>query len=345
MIREVDVKFYVYRDGAIYSELYSVSPPALRMDTTAGIKMSMQGEFLANANVNWLTDTVHPTLVVDGTETPLGVFLPAAARDTENETTKSIVVELYDRCWQVRDSLTERRLFLRAGTNYVEAIKTLLVEAGVSLVLATPTTETLAEAREDWDIGSSRLEIINQLLGEINYNELWFNADGVAIVEPATVPTAANIKHTLDATDVTSLLLPSKTSELDFYSAPNVFICVCSNADKEAPLVATAVNDNPQSPLSVTRRGRRLATVIRVDNVASQRELNNYARRMRDNSVSRGEVIQVQTALHPGYGAFDVTAINYGDTVAICTETAWEMELRTGGTMTHTLERVVYALD
>ena len=345
MKRVLDVKFNVLRDGAVFSEIFPVGMPALRMNSNGDIKAALAGEFLDNPSVNWLTDTVQPVLIVDGQTSPLGVFLPAAVQRKETETTKSIELELYDRCWQVKDSLTETHIRLQAGANYVDLVQTLLVEAGVTLVQATPTAATLAEDREDWDVGTSRLEIINQLLAEINYNSLWFNSDGAAIVEPVTVPTAANIKHILDGNDIRSLLRPQMSTELDFYNAPNVFICVCSNADKLVPLVATAVNDNPQSPLSIPQRGRRLATLIRVDNIASQEELDAYARRIRDNSMTRGQVIEVDTALHPGFGAFDVTALNYKDISAICTETKWEMQLKAGGTMKHTLERVVYAFE
>lgn len=345
MKRVLDVKFLVLRNGAVYSEIFPVGIPALRMNSGGDIKAALAGEFLDNQSVDWLSDTVQPVLIVDGVKSPLGVFLPASVHHKESSTTKSIELELYDRCWQVKDSLTETHIRLEAGTNYVDAVKMLLVEAGITLVQATPTAATLTEDREDWDVGTSRLEIINQLLSEVNYNALWFNPDGVAIVEPVTVPTAANIKHILDGDNIKSLLLPQMSTELDFYNAPNVFICVCSNADKTAPMVATAVNDNPQSPLSVARRGRRLATVIHVDNIASQAELEAYAKRLRNDSMTRGQLIEVETALHPGFGAFDVTALNYRDIAAICIETKWEMQLKAGGTMKHTLERVVYAFE
>lgn len=345
MKRVLDVKFNVLRDGAVFSEIFPVGMPALRMSSNGDIKAALAGEFLDNPSVNWLTDTVQPVLIVDGQTSPLGVFLPAAVQRKETETTKSIELELYDRCWQVKDSLTETHIRLNAGANYVDLVQTLLVEAGVTLVQATPTAATLAEDREDWDVGTSRLEIINQLLAEINYNSLWFNSDGAAIVEPVTVPTAANIKHILDGKDIKSLLRPQMSTELDFYNAPNVFICVCSNADKSAPLVATAVNDNPQSPLSIPRRGRRIAQVTKVDNIADLDALQEFANIQRNNSMMGAEVIEIETALHPGYGAFDVTAINYGEISGICAETAWEMALKTGGTMKHTLKKVVYALE
>ena len=57
-----------------------------------------------------------------------------------------------------------------------------------------------------------------------------------------------------------------------------------------------------------------------------------------------GEIISVETALLPGYGVGDVTALHYDDINSVCIERGWEMELKTGGTMRHRLERVVYNL-
>lgn len=343
MIRTVDFRFNVLRNDAIVSELTAVSAPILRMDNSGDIKMSMSGDFEVNTAVNWLHDEVQPVMIIDGVETPLAVLLPATVSYMTDETSHAIHAELYDRCWKTKDSLTESIIHLAAGLNYIEAVKQLLLQAGITLVQSTPTEAVLAEAREDWDIGTSRLAIINQLLSEINYNPLWFNFQGMAILEPASVPRAENIDHVLDASDIRSLVLPTVSREMDIFDAPNVFICVCSNADKTGPLVATAENTNPQSPLSIPSRGRRIARVFRVDNIADADELQLYANRLRNNSMIGAEVIEIETALHPGYGAYDVTAVSYDEISAICAETAWEMELQTGGTMKHRMERVVYA--
>ena len=189
------------------------------------------------------------------------------------------------------------------------------------------------------------LTIVNDLLAEINYNPLWFSAQGIGILEPASVPTAANIKHTLDSDNICSLLLPEISRETDVYQAPNVFRCIVSNADKTGPMVATSENDNPQSPLSIPRRGRRIVSVQRMDNIASQEELQAYADRLRNESLITGETINVKTALLPGFGVADVVALHYGEISALCIERGWSMQLQVGGTMSHRLERVVIALE
>ena len=346
MTRTVDFQYIVVRNGADYSKLQPIknARPMLIMNESAMIKTSMSGDFAQNDAVDWLTDQIRPELVIDGTPHPLGVYLPATVTPIEDEKTKSVHVEAFDRCWLVRDNYTEGILHISAGSLYTTVIRQLLTLAGIAVMIVTPSEAAIAEAREDWDIGTSYLTIINDLLAEINYNPLWFDATGAAIVEPASVPTAENVEHTLDDNNVESLLLPEIRRTTDIYQAPNVFICVVSNADKNAAMVATAVNDNPQSPLSVTRRGRRIVQVKHLNNIASQEELQAYANRLRNESLFTGETITVRTGLLPGFGVADVTALHYGDLAAICIERSWTMELVVGGVMTHKLDKVVIAL-
>ena len=346
MTRLLEARFVIVRNGADFGELYPAegSLPMIRMQSDMSVKTSLSGEFARDDRVSWLSDKIRAELIIDGETFPLGVFLPVSVRWNETETTKTVNVEAYDQCWQVDDTKTEGIMHFNAGTNYIDAVKLLLTTAGIALVSSVASAATLQEDREDWEIGTSFLDIINQLLGEINYNPLWFNASGVAVLEPASVPTAENIEHTIDTDDPTCLVLPDLTNEVDAFDAPNVFICVCSNADKAAPMVARSENTNPQSPLSISRRGRRIVRLYQVNNIASQSELEAYAERLRNDSMISGETFRVLTALHPGHGVNDVVAFHHEDVTAICIETAWSMSLGAGGDMSHTLEKVVYNL-
>ena len=351
--RTIDFRYKVLRNGADYGFLQSVSAPSIRCDNLAAIKMSFSGVFLPEArdafgnviSVDYLSDEIEPILIIDGVEHKLGVFLPATVTPSESAGAAQVQIEAFDRCWRVRDVYSEALTYFAEGTPYLTAIESLLTQAGITTVLATPTAAVLAEAREDWNIGTSYLTIVNDLLAEINYNPLWFNQDGVAILEPASVPTAANIEHTLDADNVESLIIPEISRQTDIYQAPNVFVAYCANPDKTGIWTATAENTNPQSPLSVQRRGRRIMKVERLDNIASEALLQDYVAQKRNNSMISGETINIQTALLPGYGVADVVALHYGEISAVCIDRAWSMNLTVGGTMNHTLERVVYNLE
>lgn len=353
MLREIDFRYKVLKNGADYGFLHVVGAPSIRCDDSSLIKTSFSAEFLPNAydvdgneiELDLLKDEIEPVLVIDGSEYPLGVFLAATVTYSEESGAETVRVEAYDRCWRVRDTFTEALLYLEEDTYYDVAVEELLTAAGITTALITPSNAVLAEDREGWPIGTSYLTIINELLSEINYKPLWFNSQGIAIVEPASVPTAANIQHTLDSTNVESLLELRISRETDIYMAPNVFLCVCDNPDKSGIMSATAENSNPQSPLSIPRRGRRIVHVEKVRNIADADELQAYADRLRNESMITGESIQVTTGLLPGFGVADVTALHYGELNAICIERSWEMNLQVGGSMRHTLERVVYNIE
>lgn len=104
--------------------------------------------------------------------------------------------------------------------------------------------------------------------------------------------------------------MPDSESELDIYDAPNVFICTVSNPDLEEPMTATAVNDNPMSALSTVRRRRRIPTVVQLDNIASQEELQRYAEHLAFESMLTSKTVTVTTLAEPGHGVGDVVAVS-----------------------------------
>ncbi len=346
MVRTVEFKYRVTRNGANYCELHPAngSYPQIQMKGDDSIHTVFSGVFLnPEKPVDWLTDEIRPDIIINGRNSGLGVFLPFDFQEID-DVEKTVSITANDRSWIPKDYHAERLIFFQAGTNYVEAVVSLLAEAGITMVNETPTDEVLQEDREDWDVGTPYLEIINELLSEINYAPLWFDADGVAVVEPVTVPSAVNIEHELDETKIDSLMLPGIRNATNICTAPNVFICICSNPDKNGPMRAVAENTNPQSPLSIPRRGRKITKVIRLNNIASQEALQTYANRQVTDSMLAGEIITVQTCLLPGFGVNDITSIRYGDLMAVCREIAWTMELTVGGKMIHTLERAVMNL-
>ena len=343
-IRTIDFRYRVLRNGADFCTIRSTEDgwPSLRMDSSADIRTSLRGTFLPpEEDVNWMTDEICPEMIIDGTAHSLGIFLPATVDWTWTESGALLQIEAYDRGWKVRDSRLTERQYFAAGTNYISAASSLLASAGIGTVSAVATNLTLTEPREDWEVGTSRLDIINELLTEIGYRRLWFDANGMARLEPYETINATNIRHTISDQDVKSLLLPGLSRQTDVYNSPNVFVAICSNPDKEGGMIAIAENYSGQSPLSITRRGRRIVKVTKLNNIASQAELQAYVNRQLTDSLMSGEMMIVSTGLLPGFDSGEVTSLQYGDLFAICKEKAWSMELCVGGTMTHTLEREV----
>lgn len=358
MFRKLQIKFKVLRNNVKFAELYAVGSPTLCMDRSSNIKTSLKGTFRTDAintqgeivDVNWLSDEIQPVLIIDDVEYPLAVVMPASVVPTTSEKGKEISIEAYDRCWRISDVKTESVIHFSAGDNYIDVVESLLVDAGIAMLMKTPTDAVLAEDREDWEIGTSYLDIVNQLLSEINYESLWFDENGIAILRPSLDLMAANVRMTFTDRDVDPRdpksaqvmnVLPTIKQTSDIFKAPNVFVCMCSNPDKEDVMIAVAENNNPESPLSIMRRGRRIVSVEQIDNIASQEDLQAYANKKRSESMTTGEIYTIRTLLLPNINTSDIIAVHLGGNSSICIEEQWEMELGISGTMSHTLNKVV----
>lgn len=342
MIRTYNVKINVLRNGAVLTQLHPVSDPTIDCKSDAAIKVSMSGRFLDNPLVNWLTDELQPIQIINGIEHPVGVFPIGTVSDHFDENgSKSVSVEAYDRGLYLRQAKTETVLHFSSGTNYLHAVESLLVQAGISLYIATPTSEVLATDREDWAVGTQYLTIINELLAEIGYDQVWFNTSGTAVLRPAKTPSASAVDHTYGSTaDLTVLQRPCAL-ETDVFDRANVFVAICSNPDLPAPLMSSAVNDNPMSSLSVFKRGRRITQVLRVTNTPNQQALDAYVQQVCQNSMLAAETVTISTANVPNHGVYDTVAVLHPDLDGLFQEISWSIILAPGQTMIHKLRRSV----
>ena len=355
MSREFRFRYELLRGGAYCAELKAVDrTPIIRCNSADRLKMLLTASFKPHAEdadgnpveIDWLNDEVQPIMIIDGAEHPLGVYVFAKPQETTEGPTRTVSVSAYDRGKKVADTNSENLVYFPQSTAYIDAVEQLLTAAGINLVFASPSAELFSTAREDWPAGVSYLDIANQLLSEISYNPLYFDLSGAAVLEPATVPEAINIKHTLDTSDPTTRVIAGRFSKTtDLFSAPNVFVVNCDNPELASPLTATAVNDNPQSPLSTVRRGRRIASVTEVNNLPSQAAAQAFANRQLNESLISGEVITLETGLLPDWGVGDVVALIHEGTVSVCVSQSWTASLCAGGRMTHQLKKVVYQLD
>lgn len=349
MVRTVGFKYVILRNGANYGILPAPvdSTHQIHMDTEAEIKTSLIGDFFEpEKDVDFMTDKIQPVMILDGKEYPLGIFLPVHVSMDDSDYVKKIHIEAYDQCWYVKaQKVSVHPPFFPAGTNYINAISSLLSTCNIALIYAVSTSEVMTEDRADWGVGTSYLTIVNELLKEINYNDLWFDNAGIAQLTPFEAPDAKFIDHTLSDKDIKSLMIHGMSSTMDIYEIPNEIVVTCSNPDKEGGMIALAENTNPQSPLSIARRGMRITKVININNIASQEALQSYANRLMTETMSAEEEIMIDTLLLPGFGVGDTIGFKYGDLMAICKETAWTMELKVGGHMTHVLNRRVLNID
>ena len=341
----ITARFDVLRNNAVTEwalEAVGDDAPTVTMNADGVIKMSLAGVFRRNDNMDYLNDEIKPYLIIDGREYPVGVYMIGTRETQSDEHGVSLdQIEAYDRALKLRQKKTETRLHIDAGTKYLDAIGNLLQDAGIKMVVADESSDTIATDREDWEIGTEYLAIINALLSEINFSSIWFDLDGIARLERYAAPTSANIDHEYRE-GCFSIIRNNYTRKVDVFNAPNVFVVTVANPDYEDAMTATGVNDSPLSALSTVSRGRRiLATPIKLDNIASQEALQQYANNLAIKSMLATEQTVFYTMLNPVHGVGDVVALYNGELQGIYEETGWMMQLKAGGKMKHTAKKVV----
>lgn len=344
MIREVDFRVKVLRNGASFTSLRwnTDEPPKVEYKDSGDIKGSFSGQFLPDERVNWLQDELQPCIILNGEETPLGIFRPTTLETIADNGQPTISIEAYDRAWLVQTGKTEDILHLSAGALYLDVIKRLLSERGVNNVLASPSAAVLPADREDWQIGTDYLSIINTLLGEIGFNELWFDAAGWAHLEAYTEPSAAAIRRRYSTRQGMQLLGMANafTETTDIFDAPNVFIAICDNPDRSGTMIAKAENES-FGPKSILQRKMRIPTVERVDQIADQASLQIYANRLRDESLQATKTVTFSVPAEPHHAVGDIISVEHPDIGGIYRETGWSLTMEAGELMKITAKKAV----
>lgn len=232
--------------------------------------------------------------------------------------------------------IDDLRLFM-GDVLYTDEIADLLTDFDVNL---TESAATMPAARE-WEPGTSKLKIVNDLLRDINYGSLYFDEEGVAQVAPYRSPADRAAEWTY-ADDDDSLIIPRVDQTLDLFTVPNKWVLVVSEPDRDA-LTGTYTNDDPGSPTSTVRRGRTITDFRQEQTAPDQATLDELAARLAFTASQVYEVLEFSTGINPLHSNNDVYAIEFGS-LAInekYAEHEWSMDLEAGAEMRHKARRVV----
>lgn len=330
-------------DNKLIEELSNVLSASVEQNALAEIKRTAKFRIKAEGNIDYLSDRIKPYVrlgMPDGghVEWPQGVFL-LSSPTRQTTATGSVIREIdaYDQLLVLQDDKVTDRYTVNEGASYVDAINTLL--SGFDKNVA-PKSDTLPAAR-DWAPGTSKLAIINELLGAINYESLFFDADGVAIARQYRSPQSRASEFEY-VTDSKSIVFQEASEELDIYSVANRWVLVVSEPD-QTPLVSTYTNDNPASPTSTVNRGRTIVDFRESENASNQATLDAKAERLAFNASQIYQAVEFETGLTPFHETNDVYRLNFSDLNinSKYSEHKWSMELTSGARVKHRARRVI----
>lgn len=334
-------RFDIVENGVCIGQAFALNKPSVKCDSDAEVKLSLSGEFVLNIqNPNWLKARIKPYLIIGGKESSLGEYLISQADDcTDKKGVKFWQIKGMDLGRIPQRSRTEKRVLFQAGQRYTDIVQSILLELGISRIIAIQSDATLKNDRADWEIGTSWIKIINSLLAEINYQSLWFDTEGNARIQPHRQVDGTVIDHRYESGEL-SQIKPQVDISSDIYKAYNVFTAMVSSPEYEEPMIAVSVNDIPTSRISTVNIGRVQAPIEKLDDIANQEELQKYVDNLRFQSMCSTETISFRTALNQ-HQVRDIVSIHHPQASGIYQETQWKMTLSFDGEMTHTAQRVV----
>lgn len=292
-------------------------------------------------DIDFLNDRLRPVVIIDNKEYRLGTFLlPSPTRKTQ----KGIItrdIEAYDVLQILKEDRITNRLFYKKGSRYEDIIRQMVNSAGIKNVLLEKTDSVLKRDRE-FEIGTSKLDVCNQLLQETNYTSLFTDENGIVKAKKYILPNARKIEIPYLANEFNITVRDSTVDEYDLFNIPNVWVIIVSNGETE-PMKAIYRNDNPADRTSTVARGRNIVDFREVSDIADQTTLNNYVKRVAYDSSNIFRKIQFETLINPVHG--------YGNCIYIedkklgirekYIETMWEIPLEVGGRMKHAGRRIM----
>lgn len=343
MSNTIGYRFDVLRDGAFYKSLRAELGGNVMCRADAAVKRSVRCTLKIPDDVDFLTDELRVAVVKNGTEHQLGVFVVTTQSKTVTSDGRAVYsVDGYDRSYKVDRRRIESRseAYIRSGTKYTDAIESLLISSGISTAVIEASPLTIATDREDWDVGTSMLTIVNQLLDEINYSSLWIDSNGFARCGPYQADDKPlDFAYTAGPG---SVILQEHSVSNDVFNSYNVFTVCANRIGDSAPIYVTAVNDDATSKISTVRRGRIAAPITMLNDVSNLDTARAYAQNLVKKSRMSSETATIRTEVEGGHEVEDAVSVFIPELSGRFVETSWTIPLDGSPLMTHTLRRALY---
>lgn len=353
-VRHWDFEYRVFDSTGLYR--FSVSDVACNIinNDLAAIKRTATLTIKESdaARINMSTDRIQPVIKLtmpDGNLQvwPMGMFLMAAPTQTHaGLVIPPRSINAFDLGLILQDDKVVDRYTVTAGTAYVDAILVVLVSSNFNNAQIVPSASVLPADR-DWDPGTTKAAIINDLLKALNYATLSFDGNGVPLAGPQPDTSTAPSLYTYNV-GAQGVVIPDNgfAETLDLSGVPNVFVQFVSSPDTDGTgtpiaLRSEYINSNPASPTSTVSLGRNIVDYESVTDIADQSTLDASTLSAAQQASQVFSVVEFYTGLMPIHTTADILNIDWGDGSVRYKETQWSMDLKAGAQMDHQVQRVV----
>lgn len=267
----------------------------------------------------------------------LGIYLLNSPTKNYNHGGTYREIEAYDKVQTLSDSKLSSRLLLKAGWNYTDEIAKVILSAGEKKINIVHSNLNLTIDKE-FEIGTSKLEIINTLLAELNYHPIRANESGYFVSTPYISPSEKDIEYTFE-NGKADIVFDDMNDEIDYFNIANEFVVYSSNPDAPS-LRSVYINDNPLSDTSTISRGRKITDVFQIDNIADQTTLNEYTKKRALEESNIDNIIRFNSISLPIFTFKDMLKIEHND-IGKSELLEWNYNLEAGARMQLKARKVV----
>ncbi len=305
------------------NELYCVQSGDISYNSLGRLKGSLNVNIKLDdrLTIDYLTDRIKVVCEIDNVPYSMGIYLISTAVKQTKGNIQTRSLTCYSKLKLLENDKVDNSYYVAKGTNVVSKVESLLGDNPSNIAASTSTTST----DRTWEIGTSKIDIINNLLDTINYTSLVVDNEGIFTSKQYVEPSAReyNIKYEDDE------ILADYSEELDSYNVPNVFVKYISN--EEETLIA-------RYPIEGTMDDRLPnVDVQQLNDISDQTTLYNKCKRSAIDSRSIYEHFTFKTPINPTHGYMDCIYIHGSNYI----ETSWRFDLKVGGSMWHECRKVV----
>jgi len=244
-----------------------------------------------NQQINTSSDRIRVWWVVEGYgEWALGVYVLASPSRSYTADGSSRELTLLDKLTIPRNDCLTETLQFTAGSNIIASAVSVLQSTGETAIAYTTSDSTLSNDIS-WPPGTTKQQVINDLLTTAGYSSLWTDRLGQFRMEPYVAPADRPVIWEFKSGD-TSIHLPDWKYELPLWDATNMVVLTSKADDDDNVMYASAVDQNPDSPTSIVNMGRVLNPIIE-ENVEARDQVDLQAqanRKLLDNSNTVGRI-------------------------------------------------------
>lgn len=221
------------------------------------------------ADVDLSSIRIRPVLLIDGLpEIPLSLYLVTAAPEAWTDGGRTYALELHDRTTVLDQDQVATTFTAKKNATIMTVIASLISSAGETFAPDGSETRKLT-ADTVWPVGTTKLQIVNDLLTTLHYNALTVDGRGDFVATPYTSPADRQITYGLlngiprELVDgESSIYQPDWSRVRDVYGVPNKVVVIGNATGSDAPPLGSYTNTDPDSPFSYAARGRWIVYTV-----------------------------------------------------------------------------------